>query len=323
MDLSLYGLLHLAQQEQSAVNNKVKNFDRQIEIYLINAINLAHSLQARGIDFTLLTNQPVQIGTQLKQLDPADTVKVEGINFYTKVPTGTKFYSAHFKLDVFAYLGSLPTDRYVGLIDLDIIAIGEIPEVFKKLATDKTPVYYDITNQVIPAYGQNIVLQDLQKLLPSIDAARWSGGEFLTGTPDFFKSLSVEIGKIYPDYLQAIDTLHHQGDEMLTSVALAKLRQAGMKIVEGGELGIIGRFWSYPPSHPQPPFSEFERVFLLHLPSDKQFLAKLKSADAKQRDRFLDRYKSYLPGKVLVSTLHRQTVVLSNKLRRVKSAQPV
>jgi hypothetical protein len=320
MNLSLYGLLHLADREQTTVNNKAKNFDRQIEIYLMNAINLAHSLQVRGSDFTLLTNRPKWLSVQLQQLDRSHPVKVRGIDFSTQVPTGTKFYSAHFKLDAFAYLGTLPADRYVGLIDLDVIAIGQIPAVFQTIAATKTPIYYDITNQVISTYGRDTILQDLQKLVPTIDTVRWSGGEFLTGSPDFFRSLATEIGELYPKYLQEIANFHHHGDEMLTSAALAKLRQAGMKIVEGGELEIVGRFWSYPPKHSQPPFRHFERVFLLHLPSDKQFLATLTTTDAQERDRFLDRYRIYLPGKVLMSTLHQHKIALSTRLRRVNLA---
>jgi hypothetical protein len=316
MDITFYGLLHLAKGEKSSVNGGLRKFDRQIETYLMNAVNLSDSLQSKDIEFILLTNQPAAIEDSLNRLGSTDRLKVQSINFSTDVPTGINFYSAHFKIDVFNYLGSLPADRYVGLIDLDTIAIGEITLSFQNLIREKTPIVYDITNQVIPIFGRDRILQDMQKLWPNITEVRWMGGEFITGTPGFFNSLYSEIGKLYNRYIEAIDSLHHHGDEMLASVALAKLTHEGkIAICDGGELDIVGRFWSYPPKHSQPSFSCFENLFLLHLPSDKKFLAKINYEDAKSRDRFLQKYKRYLPQQLAVSSVHNKIVDLLKWMR--------
>ncbi len=318
MEITFYGLLHLAKGEKSAVNGGLKKFDRQIDTYLMNAVNLSDSLQSKGedIQFILLTNQPAAIDDRLKRLGSKERLKVQSIDFSTDVPTGTKFYSAHFKFDVFNYLGSLKADRYIGLIDLDAIAIGDLPLCFQNLVDEKTPIIYDITEQVVPIFGRDRILQDMQKLWPNITEARWSGGEFITGTPAFFNSLYSEISKLYDRYIDAIDSLHHHGDEMLTSVALAKLiHDEKIAIADGGELGIVGRFWSYPPKHAQPSFSCFEHLFLLHLPSDKKFLAKINSEDAKSRDRFLQRYKRYLPQQLAGSSVHNKIVDLLKWMR--------
>ena len=316
MDITFYGLLHIAKGEKSAANGRSKKFDLQIETYLMNAVNLAYSLESKGIEFVLLTNQLATIDCHLNELGLIDRFQVKQIDFTTHVPTGTSFYSAHFKIDVFEYLGSLPADRYVGAIDLDTIAIGEISPHFQNLIREKVPIIYDITDQVTPVFGRDRMLQDLQKLLPSINEVRWSGGEFITGTPDFFKSLATEISKIYDRYINAIDSLHHQGDEMLTSVALAELRHQGkFTFGDGGDLGIVGRFWSYPPKHVQPSFRHFENLFLLHLPSDKQFLAQLDPEDAKSRDLFLKKYHLYLPQQVAKSTVHSKILSFLQWLR--------
>lgn len=316
MEITFYGLLHLAKGEKSAVNGGLKKFDRQIETYLMNAVNLSDSLQSKDIQFILLTNQPGAIEDRLKRLGSSDRLQVQSINFATDVPTGTSFYSAHFKFDVFNYLGSLQDDRYVGLIDLDTIAIGDLSPCFQNLIRKKTPIIYNITKQVAPVFGRDRILQDMQKLWPNITEVRWSGGEFITGTPAFFNSLYSEISKLYDLYIEAIDSLHHHGDEMLTSVALAKLiHDEKIPIADGGELEIVGRFWSYPPKHLQPAFNFFENLFLLHLPSDKKFLAKINAEDAKSRDRFLLRYKRYLTQQLAVSSVHSKIVDLLKWMR--------
>jgi hypothetical protein len=316
MDMTFYGLLHINTGEKSTANGSSKKFEHQIETYIMNAVNLAHSLASKGIEFILLTNQPATIDCYLDRMSAVDRLQVKQIDFATQVPTGTSFYSAHFKIDMFKYLGSLPADRYVGAIDLDTIAIGEISPCFQNSIRAKIPIVYEIADQVIPVFGRDRILQDLQKLLPSIREVRWSGGEFMTGTPDFFSSLAAEIDKIYDRYIRTIDSLHHQGDEMLTNAALAALRHQGQfQIADGGDLGIVGRFWSYPPKHPQPSFRNFEHLFLLHLPSDKQFLARLDPEDARCRDRFLDRYHRYLPQQVAKSTVHSKTLSFLKWLR--------
>lgn len=294
MNITLYGLLHLAEHESSAINANVKCFSEQVLLYLKNAINLSLSLNKRGIDYTLLTNRKDDLDEELKSLDPCGHLKVVNMAFNLKVPSGVKFFSAHFKLDVFSYFASLEDGHYVGLIDLDMIALADVPECLKYIVNNKIPVCYDISDQVIPAYGHDVIVKDMRKISPTIGEGRWIGGELIMGTPAFFRSLDTEVKSIYECYIDSVDNLHHQGDEMLTSVALERLRHKGTYIADSGTLGIVGRYWSVPVLHPQKPFKYFKNCFLLHLPSDKHFLARLDYKDTQSSANFLRTYCSYL-----------------------------
>ena len=86
--------------------------------HLNNALVLALSLKTQGIAFTLLTNKKSVIDKYL--FDKRIELKVEQIPFSTSVPSGIKFYSAHFKFDVFRYFASLKID-YIAFCDLDVV----------------------------------------------------------------------------------------------------------------------------------------------------------------------------------------------------------
>ena len=307
MNVTLYGLLYLAENQSSAINVNVETFAQQRSLYTKNAINLSLSLQKSGIRFILLTNKKEELCDELKSLDCSNSLNVEYIDFKTKVLNGIKFYAAHFKFDVFSYLAALKNEQYVGLIDLDMIALGEMPECLKNIIQEKIPICYDISDQVIPAYGHNVIIRDMQKLSPNIFEGRWSGGEFIMGTPDFFASLDFEIRKTYERYIEVAEGLHHQGDEMLTSVALEKLRRNGKYIADAGTIGIVGRFWSMPTLHEQKSFRYFENCFLLHLPSDKKFLAELTPKQVLSRNIFLEKIQSIFIKKECKNTLNKHS----------------
>ena len=104
--MHVFGLLHLAECEKTAVNVSTNGFDDQVSVYLNNARTLSNSLDLVGFPFTLLTNS----GVFLRDLASKGTglsLDIIDIPFSTEVPTGTHFYSAHFKLDAYRYLASL------------------------------------------------------------------------------------------------------------------------------------------------------------------------------------------------------------------------
>ncbi|MBO3460951.1 hypothetical protein G7B40_014060 [Aetokthonos hydrillicola Thurmond2011] len=303
MNITLYGLLHLVENQYNAVNVTVTTFEEQRNIYIKNAINLSLSLKKRGIPFILLTNRKEEICDQLKNLGHSNSLSVQSLNFSTKVSDGTRFYSAHFKLDVFSYFASLDNEQYVGLVDLDMISIANVPVCLKNIIQEKIPLCYDISDQVIPAYSHDVIIQDMLKVSPHTFEGRWSGGEFITGSPPFFASLDAEIRKIYPRYIEIADTLHHQSDEMPTSIALETLRRNGKYIADAGTLGIVGRFWSVPTFHEQKSFRSFQNSFLLHLPADKKFLAKVSAEQAQCPSIFIKTYNDYLFKKSVATRL--------------------
>jgi hypothetical protein len=296
MDICLYGLLYLAKDQSSSIMDiYAETYEQKRRFYLKSAINLARSLQKRGIRFVLLTNNKQEIDDDLQQLQHQDILTVESISFQLYVPDGLFYYSTHFKLDVFRYFASLDAESYVGLIDLDMVAISDLPVCLENLVKAKIPIYYDVSDQLIPAFSHQVILRDMQKLSPDICEGRWCGGELIAGTPDFFAALSTECNEIYERYLEAVDELFHKGDEMITSIALERLRRRGIYIADAGTLGIIGRYFSVPTvRHPQKSFKYFESCFLLHLPVDKDFLAKLNPDQVEDRNVFLKHYKSYL-----------------------------
>jgi hypothetical protein len=180
-----------------------------------------------------------------------------------------------------------------------MISISEIPQCLINIVEAGIPLCYDISDQIIPAFGHDVILQDMECLLGATSEGRWSGGEFISGTPEFFRKFSTEANKICTQYAENPSNFHHQGDEMITSVALERLRRQGCYIADAGTLGIVGRFWSVPTLHPQKPFDYFRNCFLLHLPADKQFLAETSVVTAQQQDLFFKRYEVHLRAKEL------------------------
>jgi hypothetical protein len=309
MNLSLYGLLHLTRGQSSSIMDiYAHSYEQKRRFYLKSAVNLSRSLRQRGLSFTLLTNNQTEILDDLKFLGYEDSITVQEIDFHLYVPDGLFYYSTHFKLDVFRYFASLAPNQYVGLIDLDMVAVADLPICLKNLVEARIPLCYDVSDQLIPAFGHDVILHDMQRLAPEICAGRWYGGELLLGTPTFFAALNDESTAIYQRYLEIVDELFHKGDEMITSVALENLQRRGIYIADAGTLGIVGRFFSVPTvKHPQKSFKYFENSFLLHLPVDKDFLAQLKPEQAEHRDTFLRQYKSYLSTVWIVKGLRKVT----------------
>lgn len=290
MKIKFYGLLHLSEDDSSPTNVSVKDFRDKIAVYVNCAINLSNSLQLRNVEFTLLTNKK-DVVEEIVQSN-CQTLKVKEIPFRTKVPHGIKFYSAHFKLDAFRYLSSL-NDDYVGLCDLDMVCINNFPRCFSNNVKQKIPMFYDISDQVIPAYGHEAIIRDLESIHCLESEGRWSGGEFISGSPEFFLTLTKEVDSIYNNYISNLDNLHHVGDEPATSAALEIIRKKGTYIADAGTLGIVGRFWSAKILHPQKPFDYFKQCFLLHLPSDKRFLADMARGKTMELSEFTKAYCNY------------------------------
>lgn len=292
MKFRLYGLLHLQDNEYSAVNVFVKNFHQQTLLYIKNAINLSYSLsQQSGISFTLLTNRKDIVNSLCKSEN--QTLQVEEIEFTTKIPSGVRFYSAHYKIDAFRYLASL-SEEYVGLCDLDMVCINKMPICFSNNISNSIPMYYDISDQVIPAYGHDVIIRDLESIHNIKSEGRWAGGEFISGTPDFFNTLSNQINEIFDNYIKSISMLHHVGDEAIVSAALELMRNKGVNISDAGSLGMIGRFWNANILHHQKPFEYYcKQCFLLHLPADKHFLSKMIGYKSTSLDGFKKKYLTY------------------------------
>lgn len=310
--MTFYGLLHLKETESSAMNVKVRNFDEQTRIYLRNALSLAKSLRAQSHSFCLLTNR----ADYLLSLLPActETMRVEQIEFSSNIPTGARFYSAHFKFDVFKFLSKVPED-YVAFVDIDVLCINTMPETMTRCAREGVPMAYDITAQTPSTLTPEDLKRDLKRIHNAESTGRWYGGEFLCGPPIFFAALSQKVEMLLPAYFSQIQKLIHVGDEMVTSAALEMLQSQGVQLVDAGKAGVISRFWNYPCLHQQPPLDMHRGVFLLHLPSDKDFLARIAEDPRIDWQHIYERYAAYYKSP-------RQRVKWALRWLKVKLSRP-
>ncbi|HSO42021.1 MAG: hypothetical protein ACXW25_02310 [Rhodospirillales bacterium] len=299
MTPEFFGLLHLDENERSAVNVPVGSFREQIQIYVDNAVVLSETLQSEGIKFTLLTNRRDQVTELLPS--GSRSLQVVEIPFMTEVPRGIKFYSAHFKIDAFKYISTLPQGYFI-LSDLDAICLKQLPIACQNIIDAGIPLYYDISEQVIPAYGHDTIIEDLKMVGGLEGEGRWIGGEFIGGSPSFFKQLAAKIDEVYGNYVANLGKMHHVGDEALTSAAAELLRRDGLYIADAGSIGVVARYWNTNVRHPQKPLTSLlQQVFLLHLPADKKFLADLARQGTLTASECKQRYLRYWKSPAQIS----------------------
>lgn len=289
--MKFFTLIHICRNEQSMHNNSfVKSFEEQISLYLTCAKQLHRSLKPVGIELCVLTNDKKFLNSLNADAYPIEIIELK---FISQFPSGLKFYSAHYKLEVFEYLASI-NETYIALVDSDMLCMNKIPAAFQQCIEQKIPLYYDITDQVMPAYGAEKVISDKERISGKKSNGLWAGGEFIAGPPTFFKQLSKEIDSIKANYFQQASSFHHQGDEVLTSVAIESLKTSGaVQMQDAGILDIVGRYWSYVPLHQQKSIDAHANLFLLHLPSDKKFIAKLQPGELAGAS-FFKKYKRHV-----------------------------
>jgi hypothetical protein len=284
--MRLFGLMYV-DSVSSTLNLRTTSSEDLVRTYCENASTLHDSLKFNGRigDFTLLTNDSE---TVLKYLGHHHDLRVLELEFTRDVPPGSRFYGAHYKLDVLRYFGGLEAEL-VGLCDLDMYCLRPIPQQALTLLSQGQPLAYDITNQVSIAYGSTRIGSDLTVVSGRPGLSRWFGGEFLCGSPEFFSDLSDVVDGLYPRYVDVINELHHVGDEMVTSAALGSMIADGLEVGDAGALGLVARHWNARTKHRQPPLRVAATTSLLHLPADKQFLATL-AGTALEPKAFLRRY---------------------------------
>lgn len=297
--MSFYGLLHLDHGERSAVNVKTADFDEQVRLYALCAVNLSNSLALQGKRFTLITNKAGAVRSALAHT-PGE-LDMREIPFKTAVPRGVDFYSAHHKIDCFRYFSGLDS-QYAALIDLDAICINPFPVSFDRNIARGIAMCYDISDQVIPAFGADRISADLEAIHGLHSEGRWYGGEFICGPPEFFGKLVETIETIYANYVENISSLHHVGDEAPVSAALEIMKLNGTQIADAGTLGIVARHWNGRPPFIPRPFEHMSQGTILHLPNDKLFLAKLGRSGKASKQAFFRAYdlrrRNYLRRKL-------------------------
>ena len=264
----LYGLLFVNREASDHVNLGKTHVD-PFETYMRCAATCAASLAFHGQKFHLITNREEYVRRRMK-ISRLPEMSVVGHQFSLKVPPKIPFYSAHFKLDVIEAFGRGHFGEYVGLIDIDTVMCAPLS---LPLIPQRAIVSYDITEQMVSEYGgYGELRRDLERVSgATVNSPRWFGGEFLLGHMESFRLISEQVARVWPRYVDSIPVLHHVGDEMLLSAALAAL--PGMGIVDAGESGLLTRWWTARTGFKQSPFEQVLKRSILHLPSDKPFLA--------------------------------------------------
>jgi hypothetical protein len=108
--LIFYTMLHL--KTDNAALTLSENDEAKLEDYIRCCTILNNSLSKYGQELIVLSNRPEIISNY------NDGLKINKTNFYLSVPSDVKFYSAHYKIDVFYYLSSI-AKGYSILLDND------------------------------------------------------------------------------------------------------------------------------------------------------------------------------------------------------------
>lgn len=276
--LSFYGLLFIEAGEK---HTNLKGPEDSILVYLLCGALLYKALKRYGHEFTIVTNNP----EALRRLIDANGIdlNVREISFSTIVPSSFNFRSAHRKIDLIAACGRGEMGPRPGILDLDMMMLRQFPAL---LSSSDYLIGYNIWDQVAPAYGPQRIRDDVSKVcgISADSLEEWWGGEFLVGPKEHFADLSREIELVYPQYLEIADSLHHQGDEIVVNAALHRLSKTAKwqdekVIIDGGELEMIGRWWSSRTLSPIAPLTKLAARSMLHLPADKVLLSALSTSD--------------------------------------------
>ena len=269
---------------------KELNFHDRINIFLSCAALLNKSLAYNHVgELNILTNDSKFVSSSLANL--GCSINVIELTFSLQVPRDINFYSAHYKIDVFKWLGNRPGDEVLFLLDNDMVCTGPMPQVLKNIMeADYTVKKFPMLIYNMPRYFGDRMVTDKQKVDSSQIHGLWAGGEFIAGTATAFAELYKEVVNIQDGYWNNYHSLFHQGDEMLTSVALENLfYRSSFPILDAHGLGLVKRFWSILNNSPY----YKEHYWFAHFPYDKGMISSLNLATINSNDDFIRSYKSY------------------------------
>lgn len=271
-------------QNRNGINGPL---DEQIRTFVLccRQLNAAIAHFDPEHELVVITNNEAAIKSVAPEL------RTQVIPFELSIPSTVKAWSNHYKFELFKWLGTKGAE-YSIVLDADMTCINPMPVNLRLCLKKNIPIYYDISDQIYPAYGRERVITDKDKLSDIGSIGLWAGGEFIGGDGAFFAELYKRITRINETYFKVFAELRHQGNETAIGVAIEEMLRSGTYICDAGKLGIIGRFWSAPPVHVQRPFAAYLDNFFLHLPFDKGILSECHSPET-----FVRAYQRYLARK--------------------------
>jgi hypothetical protein len=240
--------------------------------YVEQAITLNRSLLAAGIPaLTIGTNAREQIERRLANLDEGVRPKLLTLNSSLTLPKTTRFYAAHFKLDLLQQMGnSLPEGMLALLLDTDMVALRPFDQDVLQRCYRCGTGAFDISDQEFFAYNAERVVSDLEMVAGKpLDNPRWFGGECLFASASFIAELVPRARECFNRYRLVTDLLNHNGDEAFISAALNLLADDGHQIIDVGAYRVVGRHWS---GNTHRDLRWFKHCSLLHLPDRKRML---------------------------------------------------
>ncbi|MFM0021145.1 response regulator receiver protein [Paraburkholderia azotifigens] len=241
--------------------------------YVEQAITLNRSMKAVGLPrLTVATNVADDVTRYLEKVDAdARPYVLQLAPSKLTLPRNTRFYAAHFKLDMMEQLGAmLHEDELLMVLDTDMLALRTVNEELLQRCQSTGVGAFDISDQEFSAYGDGRVIDDLETVAGArLQNPRWFGGEVLLASAGFVKELVPRAHACFERYRRAINELNHNGDEAFISAALNLLSDEGHQIIDLGANRVVGRHWS---GNTHRDLRWFKGCSLLHLPGCKRLL---------------------------------------------------
>jgi hypothetical protein len=299
-----FGLLYLDEKQRKHTN--IRGGGDPLDIYLRCASLCARSVSYHGYTFRLITNDASRIERRIHQLALAQ-MGISEQQFELSVPDNIPFRAAHFKIELYKLLGSARFGEHVGVIDIDSVMIAPINFT---LPQPGTILAYDISDQMMEEYGRDRARLDIECVRgKQTTKFKWLGGEFLFGHAESFQRLAISAFGLWPRYLRCISELGHVGDE---AVLTAAVLDANLHVIDGGQLGIVARWWTARTNFKQLPFDAIMQRSILHLPADKRFLA-ASSYVPFDPTAFIVRFRRMARRKLLQRKLLNRIEILLNR----------
>lgn len=141
--MTFYNLMYIDPSEKRQLGGIQYKAEERIDLYIRNTCALDRSLKINGMKgVTLLTNDETIVFQSLNRIGYND-LQVKRIDFSLNVVKGIRFYSAHYKIDVFKYLGQLPDDEYSILLDSDMVCMNAFTKEQLAIVKEKKPLVYN------------------------------------------------------------------------------------------------------------------------------------------------------------------------------------
>lgn len=276
--VKFYSLLYISKKANDGAYLQRFAPQKRIEWYLRMALRLARGVHARfRTPLNVITNEADELKALLRNItrkNVDDVINIQQIQFSSSgIPEGARYFSATHKVMLFDFFAR-QTD-YSVLLDLDMICLQGDSQPLDTYFENGIPLVYDISDQVFPAHGYARIFEDLQKFGQTDWRFRWYGGEFIAGPASFFAELSERANSVLPRYQEIFTTLHHQGDEMITTFCLNQMRAFGSQNMPLDLSGpdIVRRHHGKATLHDERRFRKISKISFLHLPTAKTLLA--------------------------------------------------